>query len=161
MTMTLMTPPSLIVSESAKKWFIIIYNIYIIYNNGSTNYPPPENTNDPSVIGVIVIVSGVGYEICLQIKALHPPLPQSPPQLLPPVDHPFSDRMRPLQEWEICPLSNGKICSLPREKFFSHQRKNSRCPARWALPSPSPACALQTHAPVPRHTATHARRRVM
>ena len=94
-------------------------------------------------------------------KSTPPPLPQSPPQLLPPVDHPFSDRMRPLHEWGIFPLSNGKICSLPRENFFSHQRKNSRCPARWALPSPSPACALQTHAPVPRHTATHARRRAM
>ena len=86
-------------------------------------------------------------------KSTPPPLPQSPPQLLPPVDHPFSDRMRPLHEWEICPLSNGKICSLPRENFFSHQRKNSRCPARWALPRHRPPAPckhmLQSHATPP------------
>ena len=117
--------------------------------------------NEGGVISVIVIVSGVGYEICLQTRAHHPPLPQSPPQLLPPVGHPFSDRMRPLHEWEICPLSNGKICSLPREIFFSYQRKKFSLPSTLGTPSPSPACALQTHAPVPRHTATHARRRAM
>ena len=94
-------------------------------------------------------------------KSTPPPLPQSPPQLLPPVDHPFSDRMRPLHEWEICPCQTGKFCSLPRENFFSHQRKKFSLPSTLGTPSPSPACALQTHAPVPRHTATHARRRTM
>ena len=34
---------------------IIIYNIYIIYNNGSVNHPHSEKINYPTVIGVIVI----------------------------------------------------------------------------------------------------------
>ena len=42
--------------------FIIIYNIYIIYNNGSVNHPHSEKINYPTVIGVIVIAD-IGLEI--------------------------------------------------------------------------------------------------
>ena len=86
-------------------------------------------------------------------KSTPPPSAPVSATAVAPVDHPFSDRMRPLHEWEICPLSNGKICSLPRENFFSHQRKNSRCPARWALPRHRPPApckdTLQSHATPP------------
>jgi hypothetical protein len=93
-------------------------------------------------------------------KSTPPTLSQSLPQLLPPVDHPFSDRMRPLHEWEICPCRTGKFVPCPGN-IFSLPRKKILAAQHATLPSPSPACALQRHAPVPRHTATHARRRAM
>ena len=59
------------------------------------------------------------------------------------------------------PLSNGKILLPAQGKFFLSPEKKFSLPSTLGTPSPSPACALQRHAPVPRHTATHARRRAM
>jgi len=57
MTMTPMTPmtPTYFLSSKGRIRFIIIYNIYIIYNNGYVNHPHSEKINYPTVIGVIVI----------------------------------------------------------------------------------------------------------
>ena len=59
------------------------------------------------------------------------------------------------------PLPNGKILFPAQGKFFLSPEKKFSLPSTLGPPSPSPACALQRHAPVPRHTATHARRRAM
>ena len=66
------------------------------------------------------------------------------------------------------PCTNGKFAPFEREnlfpaqgKFFLSPEKKFSLPSTLGTPSPSPACALQTHAPVPRHTPTHARRRAM
>ena len=74
----------------------------------------------------------------------------------------------PVFRQDAPPARMGNLPPFEREnllpaqgKFFLSPEKKFSLPSTLGTPSPSPACALQTHAPVPRHTATHARRRAM
>ena len=107
-----------------------------------------------------ISVQDIDYEICLQIRVLHP--------LFPSLRHSSCPQWATRFQTGCAPCTNGKFAPFEREnlfpaqgKFFLSPEKKFSLPSTLDTPSPSPACALQTHAPVPRHTATHARRRVM
>ena len=58
LTMTPMTPmtPAYFLSSTAETKVHYLYNIYIIYNNATANYPHSQEINTPTVITVIVII---------------------------------------------------------------------------------------------------------
>ncbi len=94
-------------------------------------------------------------------KSLLPPSAPVSATAVAPVDLPFFRQDAP-------PARMGNLPPFEREnlfpaqgKFFLSPEKKFSLPSALGTPSPSPACTLQRHAPVPCHTATHARRRAI
>ena len=88
----------------------------------------PKIQMPPSVIGVIVIVSGVGYEICLQIRAHHPLCPSLRHSCCPQWTIRFQTGCAPCTNGKFAPCRTGKfvpcpgkIFSLTREKILAAQ----------------------------------------